>query len=275
MRIESTVLMSLFWKENPVYLDQALESLYHQTQLPDEILLVCEGDIPPPLMAIVNKWKQKFAPDVIRTIPADDAKGLPACLNKGIYAARGKYIFRFDTDDICTPDRMEKQLAYFHQHPDVVLLSAPAEEYDMEMKERLGVRDVPVSHKAILKRAKWRSPFSHTVAAYSREVAIELGGYPLVTAAEDYAFFALFLVKGYKTDNIPDILAKARAGKDFARRRKGMKFLKGELASLAYMHKIGLYSKPLYYFHVVSKSVIRNLPSGVLVSIYKNFLRKQ
>jgi glycosyltransferase involved in cell wall biosynthesis len=270
---EVSFLMSLFWKEDPAYLDDSLASLYNQTVQPDEIVLVCEGVLPQTLVDILNKWDKKFSPGVLRLIDADDAKGLPACLNKGLKAARGKYIFRFDTDDICLPDRVEKQLNYLHAHPEVVLLSALTEEYDTTMSKRLGVRKIPASYPEIVKMAKWRDPFNHTAAVYLREVAVELGGYPLVTACEDYAFFSLFLMKGYPAANLTDIVTHARAGDDFVGRRRGGKFLKGELNSHAYIHEIGFHSKAVYLFHVVSKTVIRNMPSGIISKIYKIFLR--
>lgn len=273
MKIETSFVMSLFWKENPVYLEDALQSLYTQTVAPDEIILVCEGVLPQTLKDVLNKWNGLFKEGVLRLVDAGAAKGLPACLNKGLEVARGKYIFRFDTDDICLPDRVEKQLKFFHDHPEVSLLSAPIEEYDTEMRTKLGIRKVPETDAEIRKMARWRDPFNHPASAYLTSVAVELGGYPLVTACEDYAFFSLFLKKGYKAANLADVVVNARTGKDFVSRRKGMKFLKGELSSHAYIHKIGFHSKPLYLFHVISKTVIRNLPSELVTKIYKRFLR--
>ncbi|MBV7529006.1 glycosyltransferase [Chitinophaga sp. sic0106] len=275
MQVESTVLMSLFWKEKPAYLEDALLSLYNQTVLPDEILLVCEGTLPEELIQILHYYETTFPAGVLRWIDAGDAKGLPACLNVGLAAAKGKYIFRFDTDDICLPERIERQLEFLHQHPETALLSAPVDEYDLEMKEMLGVRQVPQSHEEIVKMAKWRSPFCHPVTVYLRDVALSLGGYPLVSAAEDYAFFSLFLVKGYKAANMPTALVKARTGKDFTKRRKGARFLKGELASHAFINKIGFHSNAVYYFHVVSKTILRNLPDKLLLTVYKKFVRSK
>lgn len=265
--------MSLFWKENPQYLEDSLQSLYNQTIQPDEIILVCEGVLPSTLVLVLDKWKLLFKEGVLRPIGAGEAKGLPACLNVGLHAANGKYIIRFDTDDICLPERIEKQLLFFKEHPEIVLLSAPIAEYDHEMKTKLGVRKLPATHEEIYKMAKWRDPFNHPASAYLRTVALELGGYPLVTACEDYAFFSIFLMKGYKAANLTDIIVNARTGDNFVTRRKGMKFLKGELNSHAFINKIGFHSKPVYFFHVISKTIMRNLPAGLLITVYKKFLR--
>jgi len=273
MKIETSVLMSLFWKENPAYLDDSLQSLYNQTVAPGEIILVSEGVLPPQLTEVLNKWKARFKEGVLRVVDAGNAKGLPACLNVGMKLARGKYIIRFDTDDVCLPERIEKQLAFFKDNPEVVLLSAPIAEFDLEMKTKLGVRNLPATHEEIYKMAKWRDPFNHPASAYLTEVALKLGGYPLVSAAEDYAFFSIFLINGYKAANLKEVIVNARTGSNFVNRRKGMKFLKGELNSHAFIRKIGFHSTPVYLFHVVSKTIVRNLPAGLLIKIYKRFLR--
>jgi glycosyltransferase involved in cell wall biosynthesis len=269
----TSVLMSLFFKENPAYLDAAFESLYKQSVPATEIILVCEGDIKGELEIILNKWLEKFTNSVLKIIDAGDAKGLPACLNVGLQLAKGDYIIRFDTDDYCCESRIEKQLDFFKHNTDVVLLSATMEEYDNSLKELLAVRKVPLNHNDILSYAQWRNPFNHPSIAYKRDVALKLGGYPLVGSNEDYAFFCNFLIHQYKTANLEEVIVKARAGKELAKRRSGKKYLQGEIECLQYIHQIGFYSTPRYYFHLVAKKIIRNLPSFLVGGIYKKLLR--
>jgi glycosyltransferase involved in cell wall biosynthesis len=269
----TSVLMSLFYKENPVYLDASLGSIYKQTVQPTEIILVCEGEIKGELELVLNKWLEQFTSSVLKIIDAGNAKGLPACLNVGLHLATGDYIIRFDTDDYCCENRIEKQLNFFKNNLDVVLLSATMEEYDNSLNELLAIRKVPLIHDDILKYAQWRNPFNHPSIAYKREVALKLGGYPLVGSNEDYAFFCNFLVHKYKTANLEEVIVKARAGKELAKRRSGKKYLQGEIECLQYIHKIGFYSTPRYYFHLIAKKIIRNLPSFLVGGIYKKLLR--
>ena len=42
MKKEYSVLMSVYQKENPEYFRAALSSIFHQTVLPTEIVLVCD-----------------------------------------------------------------------------------------------------------------------------------------------------------------------------------------------------------------------------------------
>ena len=56
-----SVLMSVYYKEKPKYLQQALESIWDkQTLKPDEIILVEDGKLTPELYQIIEKWKKKI-----------------------------------------------------------------------------------------------------------------------------------------------------------------------------------------------------------------------
>ena len=48
--------------------------------------------------------------------------GLTRSLNIGIDCANGEYVARLDADDIAAPTRLEKQINYLEENPDVVLV---------------------------------------------------------------------------------------------------------------------------------------------------------
>ncbi len=266
--------MSLFWKEKPEYLDKALESLYNQTILPTEILIVVEGSLTNDLLKVTEKWVNIFTDKVLKFVSSGEKKGLPACLNVGLLKSIGDIIIRFDTDDWCYPNRIEEQVNFLANNNEIALISAPMEEYDVNLANLESIRKVPLSHEEILNYAKWRNPFNHPSVAFRKNIAINLGGYPLVNANEDYAFFCNFICNGYKTENTPNPIVKARTGKDLAKRRSGKKYLMGEVECLNYLRKIGFYTKPQYFFHLFSKKIIRSLPSSLVGIIYKYTLRK-
>ena len=122
--ITFSVLMPLFYKEKPAYLDNCLNSIYNQTLLPNEIILVKEGNLTSEHHEILNKWRDHNKKIPLKIIDADieNVKGLPACLNLGIAVCESEYIARFDTDDENLLDRFEKQIAYLKSNRDIVLL---------------------------------------------------------------------------------------------------------------------------------------------------------
>lgn len=62
-----------------------------------------------------------------RVIEAEANVGPVRARNRAVEASRGHYIAALDQDDLCTPDRIEKQVAYLGTHPDVVLVASAAD----------------------------------------------------------------------------------------------------------------------------------------------------
>src|SRR5437899_3347438 len=61
----------------------------------------------------------------IRFLPGPH-KGLVATLNRGLAEARARWVARMDADDICSPDRLEVQLAFAARNPGVTVLGTYA-----------------------------------------------------------------------------------------------------------------------------------------------------
>lgn len=53
-----SVLMSLYYRENPIYLNECLNSLNDQTLPADEIVIVYDGPVGEELEKVVNKWER-------------------------------------------------------------------------------------------------------------------------------------------------------------------------------------------------------------------------
>ena len=50
--------------------------------------------------------------------------GIVAAANEGIGLARGRYLARMDSDDVCLPRRFETQVRYLDEHPECVLVGS-------------------------------------------------------------------------------------------------------------------------------------------------------
>jgi hypothetical protein len=62
----------------------------------------------------------------LRVIHADANAGPVRSRNRAFAEACGRYIAGLDQDDICRPDRFERQVAYLDAHPDIALVAATA-----------------------------------------------------------------------------------------------------------------------------------------------------
>lgn len=95
------------------YLDEALQSVFSQTRVPDEVVVVddCSTDNP---KGICDKYPVKY-------IRHEVNKGLAAARNTGIRASTSTYCFSFDADDILRPQAVEKHLELANDNTIVTL----------------------------------------------------------------------------------------------------------------------------------------------------------
>ena len=70
-----SVLMSLYIKEKPEYLRQAIESVLNQTAAPDEIVIVKDGRVTPEMDAVIKEYSEKY-PEIFTVTGYDQNQGL-------------------------------------------------------------------------------------------------------------------------------------------------------------------------------------------------------
>lgn len=101
------------------YVEQALLSITRQTYTHLEILVIddASADTTSEVLARLLAQDQR-----IRYIRNETNVGVAASLNKGFALAKGKYIVRMDGDDIALPQRIERQLNYLHENPEVSIV---------------------------------------------------------------------------------------------------------------------------------------------------------
>ena len=71
-----SVLMSVYKKDSPEYLQIALKSIYEQQSIkPDEIVIVVDGPIPENLRKVLDSFK-KDKEKIVKIIQQEQNKGL-------------------------------------------------------------------------------------------------------------------------------------------------------------------------------------------------------
>lgn len=202
-KLTVTVLMSVYNEER--YLDEAIRSILNQTFTDFEFIIINDGSTDGTL-DILRKYEQVDS----RILVHNQAnRGLTASLNRGGELANGKYIARMDADDISTPNRLERQVCYFNDHPYLALLGTWAEAIDE--RGRILWKICPPADPILL---KWRMLFKnniiHSSVMFNKEKSINLGGYnPNIAFAQDYDLWTR-MMRHYDIAQLPEILVHLR-----------------------------------------------------------------
>lgn len=101
------------------YLREAIDSILAQTFDDFEFIIVNDGSTDSTKEIILS-----YDDPRIIYLENEQNSGICVTLNKGLDAARGKYIARMDADDISLPERFAHQVAYLDAHPEVGVLGS-------------------------------------------------------------------------------------------------------------------------------------------------------
>lgn len=145
--------------------------------------------------------------------------GLNKTLNKCFKASNGEFIARMDGDDICVPERFEKQLSVLKNKNNISIVSSRMFLFDeggtwgkTPQREYPTIRDVVTS-----------SPICHAPVMMYRKCLEKVGGYTedsKVLRVEDVDLWIKLYAAGFRCYNIPETLYGMRNDKNAFNRRK-------------------------------------------------------
>ncbi|WP_461240811.1 glycosyltransferase [Paucilactobacillus sp. N302-9] len=217
-----SVLMSVYFREKPEYLKQAIDSIYTQSIHPKETVIVKDGPLTVDLNKTLNRLQQDHDGIIVVTLKKN--QGLGESLKVGTQFITTDYIARMDSDDISTKNRFEVQLTELQNKPDVSVLGGQLLEFVDDTKNVVGERNVPVEYSEVKTFFKYRSPVNHPTAMIRKKDLLTVGGYESFEKLEDYFLWGKFLAKGYKIENSQNVLLYMRVDKGMYSRRGGYRY---------------------------------------------------
>lgn len=268
-----SVLMSVYFKEKPEYLSAAMESIFQQTAVTDDFVLVCDGPLTHELDAVIEQQLTAH-PDILHLVRLEKNGGLGNALNIGLKKCRNQLVARMDSDDISRPDRCEKQLEVFRQNPGVSITSGIVEEFTETVQNIHTRRVPPETQEEILAFAKKRNPFNHPCVMYKKQAVEDAGGYQDFFLLEDYYLWVRMLQNGAVGYNLQEPLLWMRAGSDLYKRRSGWKHALTQRNLFRYMWKSGFISFPRYLGSTLLRTGASLAPNGLRTLMFKTFVRK-
>lgn len=199
-----SVLMPVFNAER--YVEAAVRSVLSQTFRDFELLIIDDGST-------------DASPSILRRLAAIDSRirlssrpnaGLVATLNELLAAASGDLIARMDADDLCRPERFERQCAFLDANPACVALGSRSLFIDPEGWPIFEFMD-RFSHDEIEAGLfKPEIAMLHPTVMLRRGAVCALGGYRAdFPHVEDLDLF-LRLGEVGRLANLPDVLLEYR-----------------------------------------------------------------
>lgn len=267
-----SVLMSVYYKDNPCHLKVALESLYFQELLPNEIILVKDGLLNKELDQIIDSFVERKNID-FKIIELKKNSGLAIALAKGLENCSYEYVARMDADDISKPDRFRKQISFLTKNPDICIVGSWIEEFIDKIENIVSIRKVPDEHDEILEYLKGRCPFNHPTVMFNKSDIIDAGGYRHIYLKEDMDLWLRLYERKKIFANIPESLLFFRITKDTFKRRGGLKYAISEYKIFKKKLNIGLINYNEFIYYLLITLPIRLAPSFLRNLIYTKFLR--
>ncbi|MFQ5825385.1 MAG: glycosyltransferase family 2 protein [bacterium] len=247
----------------PVYNEEtrvatAIMSILNQTYTDFEFLIIndCSQDN---TETVIRSFRDKR----IHLINNENNLGVIRSSNKGIFSAVGKYIARIDADDFSLPTRLEKQVHFLDQNPEVAVLGTAVYHNDNMRNEKF-IRIPPQKDRHIKYEMVKYVPLEHSSVMVRAKVLQDFGGYDEnYGAVEDLELWTR-IGKKYQFANLsePLVVRNIRPNSywhtNYNELVRQMKFAK--VAKLA----IFSFSLPkLYYFYVWTKVFYGLAPNQV------------
>ena len=268
-----SVLMSVYYKENPKYLDISIDSMLKQTVKANEFIIIEDGELTKELTEVINKYVTQY-PKLFKIIKNKKNIGLGPSLNKGVIASTNELIARMDSDDYSSPNRCEEELKVFINDPELAMVGTFEAEFINDINNVVSIHKVPETNDQIEKFMRRRCALLHPTVMYKKSAVLKSGNYHSVPLYEDYDLFLRMVLEcKVKVYNIQKNLYFIRTSADFYKRRGGLKYAKTVLKFKWNMHSKGYMSMNDFFISGIGQAVVCVLPNFVRKFIYLKLLR--
>lgn len=269
-----SVLMSVYKKEQPVFLRESMQSMYEQTIPTDDFVLVCDGPLTEELDAVIDEMQKKFGKR-LKVLRQGKNHGLGYSLNLGVKECKNDLIARMDSDDVSVKDRCERQLVIFEEHPELSIVGGFVGEFENDIREVKFVRKVPKTNRRIIEFAKGRNPFNHPTVMFRKKDVLEIGNYQNIRFCQDYFLWVELLSDGYKGYNIQDVLVYMREDENTFKRRSGKEYYKIQKKLLKLMREKKFITGGQYAKSLIIRFCSAYAPNWLRQKMFNKFMRSK
>lgn len=270
-----SVLMSVYYKEKPEYLNRALTSIWDdQTLKPSQIVLVEDGPLGEELLSVIDQWQGKLS-SVLCLLANETILGLTKSLNKGIKVITSDLIARFDTDDVCLPTRFELQEKFLKENPDIDVVGGAVEVIDKAGNMKY-IKHSKLKHEELIKEICWKCPLPHpgVMMRTSMFTVKGLSYNEEFRNSQDICLWVDAVLAGCKLANLPEEVIQFTEDDEVYTRRGKVRAM-NEYKSFARAAK-EIYGKfsPRRILPVV-RYIFRRMSVGIIKNVYNGPIMKK
>ena len=135
--------------------------------------------------------------------------GLANSLNLAISRARGQFIARFDSDDICVPQRLELQVDFLLGHPEISVVGGGMDIISTD-GNFIAHRSYPQFSIDLVKSMQFTNAIAHPTVMYRKDAIDRYGGYKPYLFCEDLDLWLRWMNSGLLFYNLPQVLVHYR-----------------------------------------------------------------
>ena len=196
-----SVVMPVYNAESTV--SHALESLRAQSFRAMEIIVVNDGSTDSTLEILRSQPGIKLLDHLHR--------GIAPALNDGLAAASGDYIARMDADDLCHPERIEKQASFLDAFPEIGIVGCRV-GFGGDREKQAGYSahvdwiNSLIEPEEIALNRFIESPFAHPSILFRRGLSEQFGAYRDGPFPEDYELWLRWMANGVKAGKVDEEL---------------------------------------------------------------------
>ena len=246
-------------------LTEAIDSLLAQT-MPDWQLIMCDDGSEDGTFRVAKEYAQNYSN--ISLISNDKNQGLAATLNYCLESVNTEFTARMDGDDICSPDRFEKQFNFLNENTEYALVSTA-----MNLFNESGVfgKVIP-KFKPTRIDFIYGTPHCHAPMMMYTSVLREIGGYDSsLKRAQDYDLWSRFYQAGYLGANLEEPLYSMRDDQAATTRRS----FKVRLLEVKLRYRVfKRLDIPLRYRVLIFQPLVKALVPSFLVTKVRKLIYK-
>lgn len=268
-----SVQICVYNGDNALYFDTAMESIFNQTLIPDEVVLVVDGSVNLDIENVIKKYLSLYAS--LKVVRLEKNMGHGEARRIGLNNCSNELVAIFDSDDINVNDRFEKQINFFKKDYNISIVGGLINEFIDNTENVVGIRDVPCTDCEIKEYIKKRCPMNQVTVMFKKSDVMNAGGYIDWYCEEDYYLWIRMALKNMRFANIPDVLVNVRVGEAMYQRRGGIKYFKSEAKLQGYMLKNKVIGLPRYFINVGIRFLLQVLmPNKLRGWVFKTFARE-